>query len=485
MMANDNLKREEKPSDATSLSHKNEELDSRIVNEVTDFSRTFHDHNGTGVDTMAFPYKLLPLLPLPCEDRPGIPQLYSQEISQIGTSFLTDVSQFSNKQNQNPNIDHNFTYGNGNDPILCRPMSDLSSFGGNMNKLCPFSCYDNSGSLNNVRNPYVNSLQKLQIDRRLKNARSSSEGVIQMIMQDGEATDSSICMPQIRSDFLNHGVSKPVLSHTPDGEELGIKNSVMISDVESNFTENLDGSFLNLGIGGNIGAIYQSIVSGRNITGNTGQVVPPQFSTYLTQEEKIISLNHGLNKAGLISSFQNNVGGMSTLVHNVGGWTSCNNDLEVMSGTSTGCNSSPSCVLQTPRIDKLHRISTSRNMNLGPGVRGNWDARFSNIDPNHEVQGFPAISTKPLVSSQPGMPDPGQGRATRLPLLPSLIRSTTQPASDQPWKCYVESSRNFLSESSIASPSTGLGGSTPMQDKSGEFCITLELIQAQPVLEFS
>lgn len=59
MMANDNLKREEKSPDTTSLSHKNEELDSRIVNEGADFSRTFHDHNGTGANTMAFPYKLL------------------------------------------------------------------------------------------------------------------------------------------------------------------------------------------------------------------------------------------------------------------------------------------------------------------------------------------------------------------------------------------------------------------------------------------
>ncbi|XP_059457894.1 uncharacterized protein LOC132187563 isoform X1 [Corylus avellana] len=454
MMANDNLKREENPPDATSLSHNNEELDSHIVNEGTDFSRTFHDHNGTGANTMAFPHKLLPFFPLPCGDSP---QLCSQEMPQTGTSFLTDVSQFNNTQN--PKIDHNFTYGNGNDPLLCRPMSDLSSFGGNMNKLSPFSCYDSSGSLNNVRNAYVNSLQKPQIDRKLENMSSSSAGVIQMITQDGEATDSSICMPQLRSNFINHGVSKPVLSHNPDGEELGIKNSVMISGVESNYTENLDGSFLNLGVGGNTEAISQSIVSDRNITGSTGRVIPPQFNTSLTQKVKSSSLNHGLNKVGLISSFQNNVGGMPTLVHNVGGSTSCNNDLEVMSATSTGCSSSPSCVLQTPRIDKLHHVSTSRNMNLGLGVRGNWDARFSNVDPNHEVQGYPVISTKPLVSSQPGMPDPGQGWATGLPLLPSLIRSTTQPASDHPLKCYLESS--------IASPSTGLAGSTPMQGKSG------------------
>jgi hypothetical protein len=458
MMANE---REENPPDATSLSHNNEELDSHIVNEGTDFSRTFHDHNGTGANTMAFPHKLLPFFPLLCGDRPGTPQLCSQEMPQTGTSFLTDVSQFNNTQN--PKIDHNFTYGNGNDPLLCRPMSDLSSFGGNMNKLSPFSCYDNSGSLNNVRNASINSLQKPQIDRKLENMSSSSAGVVQMITQDGGATDSSICMPQLRSNFINHGVSKPVLSHNPDGEELGIKNNVMISGVESNYTENLDGSFLNLGIGGNTEAISQSIVSGRNNTASTGRVIPPQFNTSLTQKVKSSSLNHGLNKVGLISSFQNNVGGMPALVHNVGGSTSCNNDLEVMSATSTGCSSSPSRVLQMSRIDKLHHVSTSRNMNLGLGVGGNWDARFSNVDPNHEVQGYQAISTKPLVSSQPGMPDPGQGWATGLPLLPSLIRSTTQPASDQPLKCYLESS--------IASPSIGLAGSTPMQGKSGKFCI--------------
>jgi hypothetical protein len=396
-MANDNLEHGEKPPNSISPQQRNEELKSCIVNEATHFARTFDDHNGAGDNVMPIPYTLIPFSPLCYGDTHVTPQPYTQEMPWAGANLITDVSQFNSTQN--PWIDHSSIYKKGYTSQLSRPISDFLSLEGSMNELCPFPGHDNTVNLDNVKNAYDNSLEKPQIDRKLINVRDSSAVGLKIINQDGEATDSDICVPRLSRNFINHEVSKP------DGGELGIKKNFMVSSVESSCTEKPDGSFLNLGIRGNTEARSNFIV------GNTGRIVLPQLNS-LSQKEKSSSLNFGLKKT---------VEGMSTL----GSWTSCNNDLEV---------------------DKQHHIPLPR---------------FSNTDPNLEVQDYPALSSKPLASGEAGLPDTGESQATGLQLLSSSIRSTTQPASDQLQKCYLESSRS----------SSLFTGSTARQNQSGWFWI--------------
>ncbi|KAK9282027.1 hypothetical protein L1049_004938 [Liquidambar formosana] len=435
-------------------------------NETAHSAGISDDGNGAGVDHMPIARTLLPGSPFPLGSMHGTPCSLTQNIPVTDLDLMTGVPQFDSSQNSQ--VHHNFMDIGGQMPFINSPGPVFPYPEGNVNRIYKSDIYDNTRTANNAMSSasQLSSFQNPQIDQSFVTSRGNAAGGFQMTRQGGRKNSINIRRPRIKRNLVSHGTSIPVLYHTPDSGEIGIKDNIEAKSVQSDCLVKTDGSFLTLGIGDSMEATSKFNVPSREITSRSERNILPQLYTSHGQRANRSSLNLSHNKAGGFSCFQNNVGGFSSLAGNVGGLTLSHNDLGVRYGTNTGWNSSPSNSLRTPQLDIQHCMPMPSNRNLVLG--GNGDARFANTDPCKGVPGYLPATSRPSNGSQGGLPDCGQGRLPGLmPESANTTRFTNQQSSNQLKECLMKSMGNFWPESSMISSYRGILGSHTGQYQSG------------------
>lgn len=479
-----------------------------IQNEATDCTRFIcdGDANSAGLDHGRFSNESsLTVHPFPWENIRGRYQAYSQANLGTDMNLMTNSGQYHSFLN--PQVcSKSITSGGG--MCLHRAVFASACPEGDMNRCYQSYPHDNRPIVENLMNgdPHIHDSQSPQIDQNFLISKGNGARGFQMNRDCGEANSGDEYRSQIHRDFVNLAGGYPGLYHTHGNRELGIGNSSMVSVVNSNFQEHMDGSFLTLGIGGNTEAGYKSIVCSNDINGLGERLSLPQLNAFNGQKTNLASSNPVHNLAGGFSSFQNNVGGFSSLGGNIGGrnssnndlggsvfpqlnisfgqtidrtslnpvqnmdshfsswknnnvaefsnptnnmgvWASANNDIGAICGISTENRFPSIChTFQTPLVDGQQYLTMPNNRNLGLGVNINPQAASS--DP-YRFQGYSSAATRPI--SQSGVPDFG------LPSLPELLaesvktkKKITQATADQLHERYMNL-RNFSSGSSMPS----------------------------------
>ncbi|KAA8542011.1 hypothetical protein F0562_023163 [Nyssa sinensis] len=147
--------------------------------------------------------------------------------------------------------------------------------------------------------------------------------------------------------------------------------------------------------------------------------------------------------------------GIGGLVQNVAAWTTSNNDVGVLCG-STGLTSSPFHALQKPQVEMQHYFPMPSNKKLG--FVGNRDARYANLGPYRGFVDDLAASSGPFSNSSTGLAsEPAK-----------LTQITPQPTSDQVQICQTKTVQNFSTESSKGRPFVRIKGRSTRQDHSGQ-----------------
>lgn len=472
MMANDNFKHEDKPPGSSSPLQWSELGFPFIRNESFNSSGVVNAAGANNPTCSSIPFS-----PLPSGEIGLTPQYYRTGMPPTSVNLITDVTHFN--QSSNPNYVHEALYGNDNNPD-----TDVSHFSqsynpkyvhealygkdnnpdiafprleGDMTPLYQYHTPSFPVAASNVINAasHVNSPQTPHLNNQIFTMRGNSAPNLQMVMQNREVNSSHVGRPWILRNVANSGGITPVSCHTLDNDEIGMNINTMISAARSSYPEELDGSFLTLGIGSNTEAISNSNFSGRNVGGSNERAILPQPNTFHGQILNQGSLNPGLNMAG----FQNNVDGCYMLPGNEDDWYFPNDDQKGVYGIDSGSICNPSCIIQMPHVDEPRHYSMASNKNLGLGNGGNKSTGFAGPDPINVFKGYSTLSSVPIEGNQVGLPDSRQSQAIGLPLTSSPCRKSSRQVYDQP------------QNHSMVSPPIGVTGSTSLKDQLGEYCI--------------
>lgn len=476
-MANDNFKHEDKPPGSTSPLQWNELGFPFIRNESLNSSGIANvagDDNSTCTS--------IPISPLPSGEIDLTPQYYSTGTPLTGVNLITDFSHFNQSYNSkyvnealygkynnpdtglshfnqsyNPKYVHEALHGKDNNPDINFPQLE-----GNTTPLYQYRTPGFPVAPSNVINAasHVNSHQTPYLNNQFTGMRGNSASNFQMVMQNGEVKNSHVGSPQIVRNVASSGGITPLPSHTIDCDEIGMNNNTMIGAAQFSYPEELDGSFLTLGIESNTEAMSNSNFLGRNVGSSNERVVLPQPNAFPGEILNQGSLNPGLNMVNDFSGFQNNVDGCYMLPHNEDDRSFPNDDQKVVYGINSGSICNPSHIIQTRHIDEQHHYSMASNRNVGPGNVGKRNTGFAGSDPNNIYQGYSNLSSIPLEGNQVGLPDSRQSQAIGLPL-------TSSPCRKSSTRLVYNQSQNH----SMVCPPIGVTRSTSLKNKFGEYCI--------------
>ncbi|KAK4350168.1 hypothetical protein RND71_029481 [Anisodus tanguticus] len=240
---------------------------------------------------------------------------------------------------------------------------------------------------------------------------------------------------------------------------VGIHNNGKVNPVPFSSPENIDGSFLTLGIGSNIEDRSNLRFSGREVNSRLEEAVLPQCNNVNVQQMRrnFPSLIHGV--AGGITNFQRGSGGFPNSARN-SGVSTCpsNNESVLVPGSRI---SAPPFIYVTP--DAQLNSSNTRDL----GAVGKADLRLSGPDPLKYAQG--------------GLPPPSLAFSSNATLPPHLqfgrmaaiqsdqpVRVATQATIKQQSNLYTNISRN---QYFTASPILSHGSSRVRQDHLGQQCL--------------
>ncbi|XP_059644165.1 uncharacterized protein LOC132285944 [Cornus florida] len=463
-MKSGNPNNEEKPPTHSSALRESDEFAStNRQNEATDRNGILHNGNDAEADPLSFQYLPLPVAPFPGMNMNRAYQSYTGNIPELGSNLMTDFTQLNNLQN--PQFRPNSLNSRSNIPNQHRPLLHIPCHEENLKGMCPSQTHDNRVTSGNVINSttHFNSIQNPQYNRNSELIRGDAAGGYQISGQGGKANGSNFHGPQITRNYVSSGGSAPMPYHNQNRGDLHINNNVKVSAVPFRSPEEVDGSFLTLGVGCDTEPRSRFDLNSEEITNKSDEAVSSQLNIAHAQQTTRNSSNLGLNLAGGFSRFQNNVGGFSSLVHNAGG----QNLSRDICGTNAGPSSSPFHSLQKPQVDMQYDFPMSSNRNLG-FVSGT-DARYANVGPYRGLLGNLTASSGPSASISAGLVDSRQPRLSGSASESFKLREAiTQPISDQLQKCSTESVQNLSPESLMVSPFVGIRGSSTRQDHSGQ-----------------
>lgn len=303
-MANDNLKHEDKPPGSTSPLQWNDLGFPVVNNEFVNSSGIVNAAGDNNPNTCTS----IPFSPLPCGEMCVTPQYYTNGMPLSGANLMTDISHLNHSYN--PKYVHEALHRTDTEPVLNFPcpeqtvglVLDFPCPEGNMNAfrqyhtldypVAPDNMISDTARVNGLHNPYTNNQFVLN--------RGNSASSLQMIIQNGEVNSTNIGRPQIITNFPNSSDSTPFLSHTADHEEMGMNNDIWRSAVQSIYPEELDGSFLALGIGDNTEALSKSNSFGRNVGSNNERAVLPQPICGQSQNHSLETVKTSSSESSMI-----------------------------------------------------------------------------------------------------------------------------------------------------------------------------------------
>nr|XP_016505966.1 PREDICTED: uncharacterized protein LOC107823774 isoform X1 [Nicotiana tabacum] len=259
------------------------------------------------------------------------------------------------------------------------------------------------------------------------------------------------------------------MQNTKSISGIGIHNDVKVNPVPFSSPENIDGSFLTLGIGSNIDNRSKFRFSAKEVSSRLEEAVLSQSSNSHVQHLKrsISSLAHGV--PGGIPNFNRDSGGLPNSARKLGVSTCSSNNDEIVLAPGSRI-SAPPCVNLTPDT----RLNSSNSTNLG--AVGKADLRLAEPDPFKCVQGGLPPPSLPFSINSTLPPHLGYARTVAAPesaqpvwvaaplsAQPGLV--TAQPTIKQQSNCYPNISRN---QSFMESLILGHGGSGVRQDHLGQ-----------------
>lgn len=306
-MANGKLNHEDDPLGSPSLLQWFEEIEK---NEATNFRGTANNSNVVGADDITMPGSMMPFSLFPGAE--GTSNPYAKDMPLNGLNLMTDLTPFN--YSLNPILDYGSVYGKNHIPILPSTDSNFLCSEGNTD----VGQYDTLGYSVppvNVVNPSseVGVLQPY-VDRELVTATGSATA-LNCLQQDGELNSSTSRPQRIRS-FVSDEGSTPMSCPTLDNVELAINNNLLLSEVQEDHPEKLDGSCLTLGIGRKSKDLSESNILGRNSAYNSERDVLPQSNIFHSRQANGSSFNTFPGIAAGFSCFQNNVGSQMSFINN-------------------------------------------------------------------------------------------------------------------------------------------------------------------------
>lgn len=200
----------------------------------------------------------------------------------------------------------------------------------------------------------------------------------------------------------------------------------------------VDGSFLTLGIGGNLEATAKSKFDAQEVASKLVEAVGSKSSSSQIQH------------ATSLSSFQSYPGCFPSISSKLGGWTSSNSDDGAMQGAIVGMSSNPYLSPQMPESLKQYDFFENNAKNLGFVDKS--VGRHSALESYKCFQGGPSPSSLPFKQSE------------LAPNKPTWL--STQPTRDLQWNSHSVSPRNV--SSSFGSHYSRLKDSSVPQDYLGE-----------------
>ncbi|KAK4362127.1 hypothetical protein RND71_017368 [Anisodus tanguticus] len=236
---------------------------------------------------------------------------------------------------------------------------------------------------------------------------------------------------------------------------IGIHNDAKVNPVPFSLPENIDGSFLTLGIGSNIEDRSNIRFNGKEVSSRLEEAVLPQSNNANVQQMRrnFPSLIHGV--AGGITNFRRGTGGLPNSARNSGVSTCPSNNESVLAPGSR--ISAPPFMYITP--DAQLNSSSTRNL----GAVGKADLRFSGPDPlKHAQGGLPP--PLPFSSNSTLPPHLQFGRMAAIQSA-QPVRVAAQPTIKQQSNPYTNISRN---QSFTGSPILSHGSSRVRQDHLGQ-----------------
>lgn len=307
-MANGKLNHEDDPLGSPSLLQWFEEIEK---NEAANFRGTANNSNAVGADDITMPGSMMPFSLFPGAE--GTSNPYAKDMPLTGLNLMTDLTPFN--YSLNPILDYGSVYGKNHIPILPSTDSNFLCLEGNTD----VGQYDTLGYSVppvNVVNPSSEVVGVLQpyVDRELVTATGSATA-LDCLQQDGELNSSTSSPQRIRS-FVSDEGSTPMSCPTLDNVELAINNNLLLSEVQEDHPEKLDGSCLTLGIGRKSKDLSESNILGRNSAYNSERDVLPQSNIFHSRQANGSSFNTFPGIAAGFSCFQNNVGSQMSFINN-------------------------------------------------------------------------------------------------------------------------------------------------------------------------
>lgn len=307
-MANDKLNHEDNPLGSPSLLQWFEEIEK---NEAANFGGTANNSNAVGADDITMPGSMMPFSLFPGAAE-GTSNPYAKHMPLTGLNLMTDLTPFN--YSLDPILDYGSVYGKNHIPILPSTDSNFLCLEGKTD----FGQYDTLGysapPVNVVNASSEVGVLQPYVDRELVTATGSATAS-NRLQQDGEL-NSSTSRPELIRSFISDGGSTPMSCPTLDNVGLAINNNLLLSEVQEDHPEKLDGSCLTLGIGRKSKDLSESNILGRNSTFNSERDVLPRSNILHSRQANGSSFNTFPGIATGFSCFQNNVGSQMSFINN-------------------------------------------------------------------------------------------------------------------------------------------------------------------------
>lgn len=316
-MSNDKLKHELEPPGSTSPLQRIKEseisVQSNEPKDVSNFVGNLNNSSAAGADDITIPSMTMPFSLFPFEDIHGTNNPYAMEMPLTDINWMTDLTlPLSNPQD--PMFDYDSVYGKGSKLVQHKPDSNF--IGLDVKQTDRPLDYSMPPSKVVSAMSDVDVIQKPPVDRKLVTANGNSAAALYGIQQN-EELNRNIGRPQLFRNFISDGVSTPVPGHTIDGLGMATNNNFMTTEVQDDCPENLDVSFLTLGIERKTEDLSKSNRSETNVAINFGRDALPQPNIFYSRKEERNFFDPP-DVAGGLPCHQNTAGGFNGLTNNVG-----------------------------------------------------------------------------------------------------------------------------------------------------------------------
>ncbi|KAI3737498.1 hypothetical protein L2E82_27502 [Cichorium intybus] len=402
-------------------------------------SVTFQEGNVSAGHFEFVPYT--PLVVPGWENIHSMNQPVTQRITEMSGNPFMNPSSFQNPQ---VNLNFNTAIDLPEAPLLPEWNTNLSPQYINQGHNAISTSGTNDGvGIDNFENPWSSKNPTI--------ARNFA-GDFQMNRQAGESKFGPFNRPKLDADFVHSPLHYRPQIHT--------RNNVNLNTNQSGVQGKVEGSFLSLGIGGTKEAIPRSQQGNREISDKLKEAASAELK--MARARKAMGQTLDANFAGL----HRNTSGFTTFSNQMGHvdrMTSTNNEVAVHSTPNSGLGSTP-----YHNLEMQHGISRNNDSNSNFPSSMNI-SRHGSSNHHRVFVGNQAVhpgtlggnSTQSLNSHQYGfnrVAPPESGK-------PSWTMSTmSHTPSQQLQNVRFKTGNSLPSESSMTSPSLGLGSSSTRQN---------------------